>query len=50
MTVAARQAAARVLGDWERIATQAVRLEDAGEERDAVEEWRRLFGSRMPRP
>ena len=50
MTAAARQAAARVLDDWKRIATQAVRLEDAGEERAAVEEWRKLFGSRMPRP
>jgi predicted nucleotidyltransferase len=50
MTPAARQAAARALGDWERIATRAVRLEDAGEERAAVEEWRKLFGSRMPRP
>lgn len=32
------------------IAEEAIRLEDAGQERSAVEEWRRLFGWRMPRP
>ncbi len=32
------------------IAEEAVYLEDEGKERKAVEEWRKLFGSRMPRP
>lgn len=45
-----RQAAADTLRSWLRIAENAVRLEDAGRHRDAVEEWRELFGSRMPRP
>ncbi|HEX8647659.1 MAG TPA: CBASS oligonucleotide cyclase [Thermoleophilaceae bacterium] len=50
MTVADRQAAAKTLTDWQRIAEKAVRLEDAGSERDAVEEWKKLFDWRMPRP
>jgi hypothetical protein len=32
------------------IAQHAVWLEDDGQDRAAVEEWRRLFGDRMPRP
>lgn len=32
------------------IAEEAVFLEDEGQERKAVEQWRELFGSRMPRP
>lgn len=32
------------------IAEEAVYLEDEGEERKAVEKWREIFGSRMPRP
>jgi predicted nucleotidyltransferase len=32
------------------IAQRAVWLEDNSQERAAVEEWRRLFGNRMPRP
>ena len=32
------------------IAEQALHLEDDGQERAAVEEWRRLFSWRMPRP
>jgi predicted nucleotidyltransferase len=36
--------------EWLEIAEGAVRLEDDGQERAAVEEWRRLFGWRMPRP
>jgi len=50
MSTSERQQAADVLGEWQRTAEEAVRLEDAGKERDAVEEWRRLFGWRMPRP
>lgn len=32
------------------VAEEAVYLEDEGEERKAVEKWREIFGSRMPRP
>lgn len=32
------------------IAEEAIYLEDEGAERDAVEKWRELFDSRMPRP
>lgn len=50
MTSAKRQAAAAELGSWLAVAEEAVRLEDDGQERAAVEQWRQLFGSRMPRP
>ncbi len=50
MSAAERRAAAQALADWQRIAERAVRLEDACQERAAVEEWRTLFGWRMPRP
>lgn len=50
MSATERTAAGRTLGEWQRIAEKAVRLEDAGQDRAAVEEWRKLFGSRMPRP
>ena len=36
--------------DAHSIAEEAVYLEDEGKERKAVEQWRELFGSRMPRP
>jgi hypothetical protein len=45
-----REAAKSTLAGWLAIAERAIWLEDEGKERDAVEEWRRLFGSRMPRP
>lgn len=45
-----RQAMTQTVADWLQVAERAVWLEDEGKERDAVEEWRRLFGSRMPRP
>ena len=45
-----RQAAANTLRSWQHIAEKAVRLEDDGQEKAAVEEWRKLFGWRMPRP
>lgn len=32
------------------VAEEAIYLEDEGEERKAVEKWRELFGTRMPRP
>lgn len=45
-----REAAKARLSEWLTIAERAIWLEDEAKERDAVEEWRRLFGSRMPRP
>ena len=45
-----RRATADTLASWQHVAERAVRLEDAGQEKAAVEEWRKLFGSRMPRP
>jgi hypothetical protein len=42
--------AKEVFAEWLQIAEQAIWLEDDGQERAAVEEWRGLFGSRMPRP
>jgi hypothetical protein len=50
MTVSQRNAASRKFTEWQRVAEEAVRLEDAGEGRVAVEKWRTLFGGRMPRP
>lgn len=50
MTLAERDTAAATFLGWRRIAEEAVRLEDIGQEKAAVEEWRKLFGSRMPRP
>jgi hypothetical protein len=50
MTGAERSQAAVVLAGWQASAEEAVRLEDDGQERAAVEQWRRLFGWRMPRP
>ena len=50
MTTSQRQAASRTFAQWQRIAEEAVRLEDSGQEREAVEQWRTLFGARMPRP
>lgn len=49
-SLGARQEAARKLTEWQRVAEEAVRLEDEGEERSAYEKWRSLFGWRMPRP
>lgn len=44
--VAAKHALEQALA----VAENAIALEDRGDERGAVEEWRTLFGSRMPRP
>lgn len=49
MNAVQRTEAAIVLREWQSIAEEAVRLEDDGQERAAVEEWRRLFNDRMPR-
>jgi predicted nucleotidyltransferase len=45
-----RSAASKRLREWQRIAEEAIDLEDAASERAAVEKWRELFGGRMPRP
>jgi hypothetical protein len=50
MTTAEKYEAERRLREALAIAEHAVRLEDEGQERAAVEEWRKLFGWRMPRP
>ena len=44
-----REAAATVRG-WQKVAEEALLLENDGKERAAVEKWRELFGWRMPRP
>lgn len=49
-TQAQRRDAETAVSEWQKIAEEAVRLEDDESERAAVEEWRRLFGWRMPRP
>jgi len=50
MTAVEKDAAAAALRNAQAIAEAAVDLEDDGQERAAVEEWRKLFGTRMPRP
>ena len=50
MSGAEKQQAGAALREALAIAEEAIRLEDDGQERAAVEEWRRLFGWRMPRP
>jgi len=45
-----RETAAARLRESREIAENAVDLQDEGQERAAVEEWRRIFGNRMPRP
>ncbi|HTZ30134.1 MAG TPA: CBASS oligonucleotide cyclase [Streptosporangiaceae bacterium] len=50
MTTAQRDRAEEALTGALAIAEEAVRLEDDGQERAAVEQWRRLFAWRMPRP
>jgi hypothetical protein len=50
MTTAEKDAAAASLREALVMAESAVDLEDDGQERAAVEQWRRLYGTRMPRP
>jgi predicted nucleotidyltransferase len=45
-----KERAKQALTEWLAVAERAIWLEDDGQERAAVEEWRRLFGLRMPRP
>jgi hypothetical protein len=50
MTTSQQDRAAEALNGALDIAEEAIRLEDDGQERAAVEQWRRLFAWRMPRP
>jgi hypothetical protein len=50
LSASQRKAASKSLNDALDIAEEAIRLEDDGQERAAVEQWRRLYGWRMPRP
>jgi hypothetical protein len=50
MTHEQRRQAAASLQHALAVAEDAIRLEDEGQERAAVESWRQLFGWRMPRP
>jgi hypothetical protein len=50
LSTAQRSSARTKLQDAQLIAERAVWLEDNGQEKSAVEEWRKLFGWRMPRP
>lgn len=49
MTEGERALAAEHFRQWQLTAENALRLEHAGQESAAVDEWRKLFGSRMPR-
>lgn len=50
MSESERQTARTAFGDAHQIAERAVWMEDNDQERAAVEEWRKLFDWRMPRP
>lgn len=50
MNLIEKQSAARKLAEALEVAERAVRLEDDGKERAAVDAWRELFGGRMPKP
>jgi hypothetical protein len=50
LTISERAVAQNALNNALAVAEEAIRLEDDGQERAAVEEWRKLFSWRMPRP
>ena len=50
MSFGHRQHLSEVVMGWQRVAEEALLLEQDGRERHAVEKWRELFGWRMPRP
>ena len=50
LVVSEREAIRSAAANAHSTAEEAVYLEDEGEERKAVERWRELFGTRMPRP
>ncbi|HEX8205119.1 MAG TPA: CBASS oligonucleotide cyclase [Solirubrobacteraceae bacterium] len=50
MSAAEKRAASERLREALAVAERAVQLEDDGIERAAVDAWRELFGSRMPKP
>ena len=45
-----RQELSGIVREWLEVAEEALLLENEGKQRAAVEEWRKLFGWRMPRP
>lgn len=45
-----RMELSEIVRGWLAVAEEALRLEDEGKDRAAVEMWRELFGWRMPRP
>lgn len=49
-SAADRDAAARAVLAWQSTAERALREQEEGAEKAAVETWRQLFGNRMPRP
>lgn len=50
MSANEKRTAARALSAALAVAEEAIRLEDEGREHQAVDRWRELFGSRMPKP
>lgn len=50
MNATQKRAAAVVLSNARAIAERAVDLEDAGQDRAAYDEWKKLFGNRMTKP
>ena len=50
MSLGHRQHLSEVVTGWQRVAEEALLLEQDGRDRPAVEKWRELFGWRMPRP
>jgi predicted nucleotidyltransferase len=50
MNATEKQMAGQRLAEALAVAERAVQLEDDGKERAAVDAWRELFGSRMPKP
>ncbi|MBF4592012.1 CBASS oligonucleotide cyclase [Curtobacterium sp. VKM Ac-1395] len=49
MSPADRESASRMFTEWNLIAENAIALDEAGHSSEAVNEWRSLFGNRMPK-
>lgn len=50
LSASERKNLAGTIRGWLTVAEDAIRLEEAGKEKAAVEAWKQLFGWRMPRP
>lgn len=50
ISLSRRQHLSKVVRGWQRVAEEALLLEQDGRDRPAVEKWRELFGRRMPGP